>query len=329
MSGTNVTPGFDYDKIIGELEADAEYPKHIRMLFIISYSTICIVGLVLNSWVVVAGSCAYQKLLDRDTAVWVLTLAVTHLICLIFLPFQLLYAWFHFNWRYEGIVCKFASYAIYFSFFSTGTMLSMWSISSTIKSSTCIRKCWPRQLGRGATADLFMVLFSWTLAAVLAMPSLFSRELRYTKRGLECIDDFDFDNDKSTNDGEQKLLIVVLYRFLLGIALPGFLMGISCCLKREEGRRDYGRRGLRQISCWIKVAHFVCWTPLMLMAMLQITKGQYAGFEYALPAGTVLAAAHCCVNPVIYLLVRCDVKMKWMSLRLCDVQDCKDLMLLQ
>lgn len=305
---SNNTTHFDYEAFISDIEFNMDYQNHIRVLFIIIYAVICVLGLVLNFWVLVTTCHVYHTRGKSSAAVWIFSLAITHLSCVAFLPFQFLYAWFHFNWRYKDVTCKFSSYSFYFSFFSTAAMLTLWSVRSCMMSLKCLKS----MAGRPGP-DIVMVLISVTLSTVLASPSLFSRELRYTVHGLQCIDDFDFDDVHSTSDGEQKLLIVLLSRLLLGIALPAFLMGLSCCLRRREDLRSYGRRGLAQITCWIKVAHFICWTPLIFMAMLQYVQGKNSFFLYGLPAATVLASAHCCINPVIYLLVRFELTMTWLT----------------
>ncbi|KAF7687609.1 chemokine-like receptor 1 [Silurus meridionalis] len=285
-----------------DYESGTERNKYlitIRMLYFIGFLIICSLGLVLNFLVIVAGMLYHHK---SDTAKWVIALAVTHLICSGFLPLQILYSWYHFNWHYGAILCKVLSYIFYVSLFSTAGILSLWSAIDGIGKIKC--KWFSFQ---HSSVVMIMILCSWTFAAVLGIPSLYSRELRYTTLGQECIDDYDLFDEVMTEDGKRYLRVVVFYRFLLGILIPAFLTAIcSCCRRQRMGKI------LNQITCLIKMVYFVCWTPLLFMGLLQAFQN-FEGQSYGLPIATVLAAAHCCVNPVIYFLVSQDLKMKWMT----------------
>ncbi|KAL6465927.1 hypothetical protein MHYP_G00260600 [Metynnis hypsauchen] len=284
------------------------YLNRIRMLYIIMYLIVCILGVTLNSYVIIAGCRFYQKVQKSAASVWVLALAVTHLVFSAFLVLQFLYAWYHFNWHYGTALCKISSYIIYASMFSTAALLSLWSISSTI--GNCFERLHGKCYGRGMS--LFLVMSSWTFGAVLSSPSLLSRELRYTTLGEECIDDYDLNKKTTTDYGKKNFTAVVLSRFLLGILVPGFMMTISACLARRQSRDQDG--SLKRVTCAIKVAYFICWTPLLVLGLLQITekKHVFQSFKYGLPAATVFATAHSFTNPLIYLFLGSKMNMEWM-----------------
>ncbi|KAF5892454.1 chemokine-like receptor 1, partial [Clarias magur] len=275
------------DSLSTQLNKQMTYLNTIRVLYITGYIIICTLGLVLNLLVIITGICYNHR---SDTAKCILALAVTHLICSAFLPFQILYSWFHFNWHYGTALCKLSSYVFYASLFSTAGILTVWSVSEKCKAMHCLKL-------KSSLLVLTMILLTWTFAAVLSLPSLFSRELRYTIHGEECIDDYDFDDEKMTSDGKTKLTTVVSYRLLIGILIPVFLIGISRSCQRHGLEKN-----LRRIMCLINLAYFVCWTPLLITAFLQVVLKEFDPSSYGLPVTTVLAAAHCCVNPVIYIL---------------------------
>lgn len=273
------------------------------MLFIIGYIIICTLGLVLNLLVIIVASWFHRK---SDTAKWVVALALTHLICSAFLPLQILYSWYHFNWHYGTALCKISSYVFYGSLFSTAGILTLWSITDKTGINQCSGKyCTTFQ---HVSVVLIMILSSWTFAVILSIPSLYSRELQNTELGKQCIDDYDLNDEKMTQDGKKKQTVTVSFRFILGILIPAFLIGICRCTQRCNMERN-----LRRITCLIKMAYFVCWTPLLVMDFLQAVTIVSDKFPHKLPLATVLAAAHCCVNPVIYLLVSQDFKMQWMK----------------
>ncbi|XP_066510181.1 chemerin-like receptor 1 [Hoplias malabaricus] len=314
MASNNTEVDYDYNERSPQTETPIEDTlllKNIRMLYIIGYLVICGLGVTLNLYVIIV-VCRVCHKKPPPTSVWILALAVTHVIFSAFLVLQFLYAWHHFNWRYGASLCKISSFVIYSSMFSTAAMLSMWSISRCICSSNfCEAICGPI-CGRGTSMIMILVSSSWTFGVLLGLPSLFSRELRYTNIGEQCIDDFDYDDNIATDIGWKYLMAVVLSRFLLGVLLPMFLILISACL---EGRQNHDlHQNCKRIMCAIKVAYFICWTPLLFMGLVQVTSGNNTFFKYGLPAATVLAAAHSLVNPVIYLLVGRRINMGWMLL---------------
>ncbi|XP_036454929.1 chemokine-like receptor 1 [Colossoma macropomum] len=282
------------------------YLIRIRMLYIVMYLIVCTLGMTLNFFVIISGCHFYHKVHKSAASVWVLALAVTHLVFSAFLVLQFLYAWYHFNWHYGEALCKISSYIIYASMFSTAALLSLWSVSGTIGG--CFESLRAKCNSRGTC--LVLVLSSWTFGVIVSSPSLLSRELRYTKLGEECIDDYDLNKERTTDYGKKNFTAVVLSRFLLGILVPVFMMTISACLARRQGCNP--NQSLKRVTCAIKVAYFVCWTPLLVLGLLQITEKKHEFFKYQLPAATVLAAAHSVINPVIYLLVGRKMNMQWM-----------------
>ncbi|XP_022519025.2 chemerin-like receptor 2 [Astyanax mexicanus] len=304
---------FDYTVFNQEILEKTEYLKLIRMLYMVTYLFICVTGVVLNAYVIIAGVRKFRShrnptVWEQHTCAWVLALAVTHLVFSGFLVLQFLYAWRHFNWHHGAALCKISSYVFYYSMFSTAALLSLTSVGSCIGSSTCFKGI--RFSKREKFLVILMVLSSWTFGAVLSSPSLLSRELRYTEVGLQCIDDFDLDKEKTTDHGLATLTTVVLCRFLLGVLFPVILMIISACIAQRRGVHKKGT--CHKIALAVKVAYFICWAPLLSMALIQVKEGNIKSFKYGFPAATVLAAAHCFINPIIYLLVGRKTNMAWM-----------------
>ncbi|XP_036454829.1 chemokine-like receptor 1 [Colossoma macropomum] len=302
MSYNMTEPDYDYEDNhwqIEETRANAVFFNGIRMLYIISYFIICSLGVTLNSYVIITG--LKGKFQKSTTRVWVLALAMTHLVFSSFLMLQLLYAWHHFNWHFGTALCKLSSYITYASMFSTGALLSLWSASSRCPKGT-------RCGSRGPSTVLVMVICSWTFGVLVSSPSLLYRELHSTEIGVQCIDDYDSGKESATPDGVKKMTTVLLSRLVLGVLVPMLVMGASACLVRPL---DHNLKSCKRIICAIKVGYFICWTPLLVLRLVKVAEG--SPFAYALPATTVLAAAHCFINPVIYLLVGCKISMDWMS----------------
>ncbi|KAF4112801.1 hypothetical protein G5714_005346 [Onychostoma macrolepis] len=135
MSGED--SAIDYDAIITELKSiqpinvseniTKPIQHEIRMIYLITYSVVLILGVTLN-FIVIVISCLKNKK-SSTVAIWITALALTHLISSAFNVFQLLYAHNDFEWNYGKASCKLSSYITYGSMFSTAAMLSLWSIS--------------------------------------------------------------------------------------------------------------------------------------------------------------------------------------------------------
>ncbi|XP_077097449.1 chemerin-like receptor 1 isoform X1 [Siphateles boraxobius] len=294
----------DYDDIIRGLKKEEksinEYKNYIRMTYLISYCIVLILGVTLNFNVIVISCRKYKSF--QEVAIWIMALAVTHLVSCTSVVFQLLYAYNNFKWNYGNASCKLSSFIIYGSMFFTATMLSLWSIKSTLLKSMCTKKM--------KTCNIILISFSWTIAAVLACPSLFSREVRY----LQCIDDYDLDKSRTTQDGTTRLKAVVVMRFLLGLVVPALVMFLSCCVTSSH-KKCKSCKKQAQIICAIKIAYFVCWGPQIILTMLQATVSGSLGEnvpKYGLPAATILATTHLFTSPLIYLFLG-RIKMRWLG----------------
>lgn len=299
------TEDYDYPSFISKLQANQtetkQYQDQIRMMYIVTYCIVLILGLLPNFIFMFYGCQKYKS--HNKVVIWVLALAITHVVFCVAVVFQLLYAYHEFEWNYGTFTCKLSSYISYGSMYSTAIILSLWSFSSAFSKSACIK--------RFKNCNFFSILFSWTLASVLAMPSLFSRELQMVR----CVDDYDFDDLKTTPDGTRRLKAVVVLRFLFGLLIPGFVMIVSSCVASKSLRKLCSQcKKQAQIFCALKFAYFVCWGPQIFLTLLQATTNiQHPNmFKYGLPAATALATIHCFTCPLIYVLGGRSIKMHWM-----------------
>ncbi|XP_052413303.1 chemerin-like receptor 1 [Carassius gibelio] len=294
----------DYDTIIAEIEsrenATKQYQHVIRMIYLITYSVVLILGVTLN-FIVIIISCLKNKK-SPTVSSWITALALTHLVSSAFIVYQLLYAYNNFDWNYGNASCKLSSYITYGSMFSTAAMLSLWSISSVILKIDCLNLC--------KNCNIILISLSWAIAAILACPSLYSREVRYS----QCIDDYDTDELKTTQEGIARLKAVVIMRCLIGLLAPALVMFLSCLTSAHRNCKVCKEQA--QIICAIKIAFFVFWGPQIFLTMLQATVTNSLDpilLKYGLPVATALATAHSLISPVIYFLFGFSFKMKWME----------------
>lgn len=310
----NSTESTDYDIFIEKyknvnenqvsLPINITIPKDIRhevgMAYFIIYCIILIHGITLNFSIIVFGCCKHKSL--PKAAIWIMALAATHLASCVSVVFQLLYVYNDFNWNYGDVSCKLSSYFTYGSMFSTASMLSLWSASSIFSNSACFNK--------SKNCNVILISFAWTIAAILACPSLFSREVREKK----CIDDYDLDDNSETADGIKRLQTVVVMRFLTGLLLPALIIFVSYCVASKTRKCKLCKKQAEIIFA-IKIIYFVCWAPQIFLTMLQATVSNSLGLDmlnYGLPAVTMLAMCHCFISPLFYVFLGRSLKMEWM-----------------
>lgn len=300
----STAPDYDFSNFSSVSEENQiekeQYQHQMKMMYLVTYGIVLVLGVTLNFFFMFVGWQKYKSY--KKIAIWVVALSATHAAFCGAVALQFLYAYYEFQWLYRAVTCKLSSYILYGSMYSTATMLSLWSFSSAFSKS----------LKRFKNCNFFLILFSWTLAAVLAMPSLFSRELQLGR----CIDDYDFEDLKTTPDAIKKLKAVVVSRFLFGLVIPAFVVFVSFCVASKSFQKVCSTcKTQARIICAVKVAYFVCWGPQIFLTLLQaMTKSQYPNaFKYGLPAATALATTHCFTCPLIYILGECSIKMRWMA----------------
>ncbi|XP_055054697.2 chemerin-like receptor 1 [Misgurnus anguillicaudatus] len=279
-----------------------QYQHQVKWMYLATFSIVVIMGVTFNFTIMLI--CCWKCKSFQKIVIWILALAVTHLLSCVSVVFQFLYAFNDFEWQYGAVSCKLSSYIIYSSMFSTAIMLSFWSVSAAISKSPCTKWC--------KDLNVILISLSWSFAAFLAMPSLFSREVQNTT----CIDNFGFNHDsKPTADGIIKLKAVVISRFLFGLLIPAFVMFVSylCYVSKSYHHCDHCKKQT-QIICAVKVAYFVSWSPQIFLTLIQGTSGSLNPrvLEYGLPAATALATTHCFTCPLIYIL-GCSNKMQWIE----------------
>ncbi|XP_071256306.1 chemerin-like receptor 1 [Salvelinus alpinus] len=290
VASRNTTGYDDYDDSVGiPSQSPVIYDMYqmkagFRYMYVSVYSANILLGLLLNSAVIfMTVKCRSKKKLSQHMII--LGLAVTHLVFCLFAPLYLITAWNYFSWTFGKVVCKLGSYVMFMNMFSVSLMITFWNVCWSVPG------CFEHRMSTN------MVLLSWFIGAILSTPSLLSREVQYTADGHVCLDNYGYTgSSQMSKEGRERLMAVLICRFIFGLLLPLGVRCVSCCCMNSMGNNQLRSRVIRPVT----IAHFLCWTPVISLSVLQATMGTGSRlFTYALPPATALSVLNSCISPII------------------------------
>ncbi|MBN3304274.1 CML1 protein, partial [Amia calva] len=310
---------YDYDNETNEALVDILdcLPKEINItskrvplkyMYTGMYSLVLLLGVCLNGLVIVL-TCRMKK---TTGTIWFLGLAVTDLTFCVFLPFMIIYAMNDFNWTFGLIMCKLNSYVMFINMFSTALILTFLSVHRCFSAlnADCFKKCCT------ALTATNMVWASWFISAILSTPSLVLRDIAQTPERVICFDNYTYGFlNLNTTEGKVRIKVVILTRFIFGLFLPFFIIGLGSSLVSLKSNYKFTSSKPYRIVRIMIFAYFLCWGPYHVF-MLVALHSRFLGADvvaYGLPVVTILATCNSCINPMIYILKGKDMKMSWME----------------
>lgn len=257
----------------------------IRLVYLVTYSVTLLLGLPLNAGLLIV---FWKKKPKTACRAQIMGLALTHIVLCSFIPLFMVSAWKHFSWDFGKSLCKLGSYIIYVNMFSCTTIITFWSLRCCVPG-----KCLAKNM------STIMVLLSWFMGAILAVPSLLSREVQYSDNGYACVDNYDYQKQITpSEEARERELAVVFSRTVLGQLLPLVVIIINLCIKRRPNVNS-GRLE-SPVLCPVTIAHFLCWAPILWLTLLQIKLRLKSNLlTFALPCATALSIFSSCIFPVI------------------------------
>ncbi|KAM6964963.1 chemerin-like receptor 2 [Aplochiton taeniatus] len=215
-------------------------------------------------------------------------LAVSHLFLCFFISLYMISAWNHFSWEFGKSLCKLGSYVIYMNMFSCAAIITFWNL----------RRCAPRKCCANHLSSS-TVLLSFFMGAILAAPSLLSREVRYSANGYACVDNYHYNEQVNPSEkARQREMAVMFTRIVLGQLLPLVVIILNRCIQRRTNIHSERLESLfiRPVT----IAHFLCWTPVLWLTIPQVKLRVKSDFlKFALPCATALSIFNSCIFPII------------------------------
>nr|XP_015223930.1 PREDICTED: leukotriene B4 receptor 1-like [Lepisosteus oculatus] len=228
-----------------------------------------------------------------------LNLAITDLLTLITLPFWI-YALLA-TWVFGSGPCKFLSYIIYCSMYTSVLSVTLMSVQRSIMVLYPQAKLWLRRRGENA-----VLLGIWALASLFASPTIKVRDV---------VEDSDLQKMclPRTYSSDSERVVLLLLETLLGFVIPYSILTTSyiCLTRRVKQTTFASSMRLEKLITWIVMMFFVFWLPYHIFNLLYVyTTLKKVSTEGTSLVGKVLevgtniagslALVNSCLNPFLY-----------------------------
>uniref|UniRef100_A0AAY4EEQ6 G-protein coupled receptors family 1 profile domain-containing protein n=1 Tax=Denticeps clupeoides TaxID=299321 RepID=A0AAY4EEQ6_9TELE len=282
----------------------------LRIVISVVYSVVCAVGLVGNAMVFFLMKVRRGR--KRSTInFYILNLAVTDFQFVLTLPFWAAENALDFSWPFGNAMCKIILsvtvmnvYASVF-FLTAMSVARYWSVASALKDRSRVRACSVR----------WVCALLWASATAASVPTaVFATETRVFNDKL-CLLKF---------PDQYLLALYHLHRILIAFVLP--MCVVSVCyvmllrlirLRSMNNNHPKRRSRVTRSVAIVVLSFFICWLPnhaitfwsvLVKFNLAQWDEAYYAAHTYMFPVSACLAHTNSCLNPLLYCLMRSEIR---------------------
>ncbi|XP_075881761.1 relaxin-3 receptor 1-like [Nelusetta ayraudi] len=292
------------------LEESADGTFILRVLISVVYSVVCAVGLVGNLLVIFLMR-QRQGRKKSTINIFIINLAVTDFQFVLTLPFWAVDTALDFSWPFGDAMCKIVltvtvmnMYASVF-FLTAMSVTRYLSVTSALRKKSCRTRCakwvcavlWVAATGATAPTAVF------STATVVAGEKL-------------CLLKFPEGHDWLALYHMQKILVAFIVPML--IVSVNYLMLLRFLRRRSMGGSNPKRRSkvtkavaivvLSFFCCWMPNQAITFWGVLVKFNAVNWDNSFYMAHTYVFPVSVCLAHANSCLNPVLYCLMRPEIR---------------------
>lgn len=295
-----------------DIDVSADGTPILRILISVVYSVVCAMGLVGNLLVFFLMRLRQGR--KRSTInVFIINLAVTDFQFVLTLPFWAVDTALDFSWPFGDAMCRIIlsitvmnMYASVF-FLTAMSVTRYWSVATALKKKTY----------RRSRCVKWVCAVLWVAATLATAPTaVFSTVTEVAGEKL-CLLRFPEGYDWLALYHIQKILIAFIIPML--IVSVNYLMLLRFVRQRSMGNSsNRARRSKVTKSVAIVVlSFFCCWMPnhaitfwgvLVKFSAVNWDKTYYLVHTYVFPVTVCLAHANSCLNPVLYCLMRPEIR---------------------
>uniref|UniRef100_UPI0037E96580 relaxin-3 receptor 1 n=1 Tax=Semicossyphus pulcher TaxID=241346 RepID=UPI0037E96580 len=294
-----------------DIDVSADGAFILRILISVVYSVVCAVGLVGNLLVFFLMRLR-QGRKKSSINFFIINLAVTDFQFVLTLPFWAVDTALDFSWPFGDAMCKIIlsvtvmnMYASVF-FLTAMSVTRYWSVASALK-----KKAYRRS---GSVKWVCVVL--WVAATLATAPTAIFSTVTVVAGEKLCLLKFPEGHDWLALYHIQKILIAFIIPML--IVSVNYLMLLRFVRRRSMDSSNPRRRTRITKSVAIVVlSFFFCWMPnhaitfwgvLVKFNAVNWDKSYYMVHTYVFPVTVCLAHANSCLNPVLYCLMRPEIR---------------------
>ncbi|KAM9680990.1 C-C chemokine receptor type 1-like [Dama dama] len=257
------------------------------------YSVVFVIGLIGNilMFLVLMKYKRFKKVSD----IYLLNLAISDLIFLFTLPFWIDYK-VKDDWVFGEAMCRLLSGLFFVGLYSEIFFIML----LTIYMSVLFNFIWTPRSFRTRTFGIITSIVIWVLAILASIPGFHFSKTEWWFTHYTC--DLHFPPESSRRWKQ----FLALKLNILGLILP-LLVLIVCCrliLKALYRIRNQKAKAICLIFA-IMITFFLFWTPYNLTVFLSAFQDSLcehcSQLDLAIEVTEVIAYAHCCINPIVYV----------------------------
>ncbi|KAK9542378.1 hypothetical protein VZT92_000248 [Zoarces viviparus] len=294
-----------------DIDVSADGTPILRILISVVYSVVCAIGLVGNLLVFFLMRLRQGR--KKSTInFFIINLAVTDLQFVLTLPFWAVDTVLDFSWPFGDAMCKIILSVTVMNMYASVFFLTAMSVTRYWSVVSALRKKSYRRSGRVK----WVCAVLWVAATVATAPtSIFSTVTVVAGEKL-CLLKFPDGHDWLALYHIQKILIAFIIPML--IVCVNYLMLLRFVRRRSMSTSNPKRRSRVTKSVAIVVlSFFFCWMPnhaitfwgvLVKFNVVNWDKSYYMVHTYVFPVTVCLAHANSCLNPVLYCLMRPEIR---------------------
>ncbi|XP_041743062.1 C3a anaphylatoxin chemotactic receptor-like [Coregonus clupeaformis] len=267
----------------------------IRVVSIVIYSIVCILGIPGNAFVIwIAG----VKMKRTVNTVWFVNLAVADLLCCFSIPFRIAVIKLELNWPFGEAMCKVMPSVMYLNMFASVFTLVLISLDRFV---LVIPPVWA-QNHRKITLAWLQCGLAWFLGMLLSLPDMIHNQTINIDDNLIrcCSSSFSFSSHMQAK---------IFSRLVLGFLVP--LLVIAVCyllIGRRVSRGRFKSQRVLQVILSVVAAFVVCWLPYHIIVLLILYRLESFEVVALYPLGRSLAYVNSCLNPILYVFIGQDFK---------------------
>ncbi|XP_059210884.1 relaxin-3 receptor 1-like [Centropristis striata] len=300
-----------------DIDVSADGTPILRILISVVYSVVCAVGLVGNLLVFFLMRIRQGR--KRSTInFFIINLAVTDFQFVLTLPFWAVDTALDFSWPFGDAMCKIILSVTVMNMYASVFFLTAMSVTRYLSVASALKK----KSYRRSRCVKWVCAVLWVAATVATAPTAVFSTVTVVAGEKLCLLKFPDGHDWLALYHIQKILIAFIIPML--IVSVNYLMLLRFVRRRSMDSSNPKRRSRVTKSVAIVVlSFFFCWMPnhaitfwgvLVKFNAANWDKSYYMVHTYVFPVTVCLAHANSCLNPVLYCLMRPEIRKMLSSL---------------
>ncbi|XP_068173070.1 relaxin-3 receptor 1-like [Antennarius striatus] len=283
----------------------------LRILISVVYSVVCAVGLVGNLlvlFIMKLRQCRKKSTIN----IFIINLAATDFQFVLTLPFWAVDTALDFSWPFGNAMCKIVLSVTVMNMYASVFFLTAMSVTRYVSVASALKKKTCRKPG----CVKWVCAVLWVAATVATAPTSIFSTVSVVAGEKLCLLKFPEGHDLLALYHIQKTLIAFIIPML--IVTVNYLLLLRFVRLRSMVTHNTRRRSKVTKSIAIVVlSFFCCWMPnhaitfwgvLVKFNAVSWDKSYYMVHTYVFPVTVCLAHANSCLNPVIYCLMRPEIR---------------------